>query len=103
MRSETKRMAYVEAIVSMVLNTILFVLKIWAGLVTGSIAIIADAWHTLSDSFTSLVVLLGARASAMPADSDHPFGHGTPGCQFSDGCLLSPLNPVLALLVTPYE
>lgn len=76
MHSETKRLAYVEAIVSMALNSVLFGLKIWAGLMTGSIAIIADAWHTLSDSFTSLVVLLGARASAMPADRDHPFGHG---------------------------
>ncbi|MEE8440786.1 MAG: cation diffusion facilitator family transporter [Spirochaetia bacterium] len=76
MRSDTKRLIYTEAVVSMVLNTVLFGLKIWAGLVTGSIAIIADAWHTLSDSFTSVVVLLGARASAMPADRDHPFGHG---------------------------
>jgi len=43
---------------------------------TGSIAIIADAWHTLSDSLTSIVVILGAKVSSKPADKNHPFGHG---------------------------
>lgn len=42
---------------------------------TGSIAIIADAWHTLSDSLTSIVVILGAKISSKPADDNHPFGH----------------------------
>jgi cation diffusion facilitator family transporter len=55
---------------------LLFVFKFWAGTVTGSIAIIADAWHTLSDSFTSVVVLVSARASSIPPDREHPFGHG---------------------------
>jgi len=45
-------------------------------LVTGSIAIIADAWHTLSDSLSSVIVLIGAKISKKPADEDHPFGHG---------------------------
>ena len=42
---------------------------------TGSIAIIADAWHTLSDSLTSIIVVLGAKISSKPADDNHPFGH----------------------------
>lgn len=61
---------------SIVLNILLFGIKIWAGVVSGSIAIIADAWHTLSDSISSVAVLVGLKISAKPADSNHPFGHG---------------------------
>jgi cation diffusion facilitator family transporter len=62
--------------VSIVANITLFALKYWAGIVTGSIAIIADAWHTLTDSVSSLAVVISARISSKPADSQHPFGHG---------------------------
>ena len=61
---------------SILVNTLLFGLKYWVGITTASIAIIADAWHTLSDSFTSLVVLWGAKTAARPPDKEHPFGHG---------------------------
>ncbi len=73
---ESKKLAYVEGIGSIVINTVLFGLKYWIGIMTGSIAIIADAWHTLSDSLTSIVVILGAKVSSKPADKNHPFGHG---------------------------
>ena len=73
---QTNRLAVWEGWLSIVINTLLFGLKYWAGMATGSIAIIADAWHTLSDSFTSLVVLWGAKTSARPPDKKHPFGHG---------------------------
>lgn len=43
---------------------------------SASVALIADAWHTLSDSVTSVVVLVGAKISTKPADEEHPFGHG---------------------------
>ncbi|MBN2533015.1 MAG: cation transporter [Spirochaetales bacterium] len=76
MKSEFTYLAYTEGWVSIVLNTLLFALKYWAGIVTGSVAIIADAWHTLSDSITSIVVIAGAKASSKPADNEHPFGHG---------------------------
>lgn len=65
-----------EGWVSVAVNSALFVLKFWAGMATGSIAIIADAWHTLSDSLTSIVVVVGAKISSKPADEEHPFGHG---------------------------
>lgn len=64
------------SIVSILVNTVLFGLKYWAGLATGSIAIIADAWHTLSDSVSSIILLFGIRFSKKPADKEHPFGHG---------------------------
>lgn len=70
------RLAMWEGWLSIIINTLLFGLKYWVGITTASIAIIADAWHTLSDSFTSLVVLWGAKSSARPPDRKHPFGHG---------------------------
>lgn len=65
-----------EGWISIIANTLLFGLKYWAGLVTGSIALIADAWHTLTDSVSSVIVLIGGKISRKPADDDHPFGHG---------------------------
>jgi cation diffusion facilitator family transporter len=43
---------------------------------TGSIALIADAWHTLSDSISSIALIIGLRAAKMPPDEEHPYGHG---------------------------
>ncbi len=65
-----------EGWVSIVGNIMLFALKYWAGIVTGSLALIADAWHTLSDSVSSVIVLIGGKISKKPADDEHPFGHG---------------------------
>ncbi|MHC2995563.1 MAG: cation transporter [Candidatus Atribacteria bacterium] len=67
---------YLEGTISIVINTILFGCKYWVGIKTFSIAIIADAWHTLSDSLTSLVVIIGFKVSSKPADKKHPYGHG---------------------------
>ncbi len=61
---------------SIIGNVVLFALKYWAGIVSGSVAILADAWHTLSDSFTSVIVLVSAKISSLPPDDEHPFGHG---------------------------
>ena len=65
-----------EGVVSIMANAALFGVKIWAGMVTGSIALIADAWHTLSDSISSIIVVIAAKLSAKKADKEHPFGHG---------------------------
>jgi len=75
-KHQINRLAVWEGWLSIFVNTLLFGLKYWVGITTGSIAIIADAWHTLSDSFTSLVVLWGAKTSGRPPDKKHPFGHG---------------------------
>lgn len=76
MDNEKRRLGYKEGVISSVLNTLLFILKFWAGSAVGSIAMIADAWHTLSDTLTSLVVILGFWISSKPGDEEHPFGHG---------------------------
>ncbi|MFC1898526.1 cation diffusion facilitator family transporter [Candidatus Cloacimonadota bacterium] len=76
MRTKKTRIGYLQAVLSIILNLILFGIKIFAGIRSGSIAIIADAWHTLSDSFSSIILLFGFRIAAKPADEEHPFGHG---------------------------
>lgn len=73
---DSKKYINREGWLSIIGNIFLFVLKYWAGIVTGSLALIADAWHTLSDSVSSVIVLIGGKISRKPADADHPFGHG---------------------------
>lgn len=75
-KNENSKLGYREGVVSVLLNLFLFVLKYYAGEVSSSVALIADAWHTLSDSLTSVVVILGLRLSSKQPDPEHPFGHG---------------------------
>ena len=76
MKPLQNKYAYREGWISIIVNILLFILKYWAGIVSSSIAIIADAWHTLSDSISSVIVLIGVKISNKPADREHPFGHG---------------------------
>ena len=67
---------YVEGTTSIIINLILFALKFWAGIVSGSLALAADAWHTLSDSISSVVLVIATKLMSKKADKEHPFGHG---------------------------
>lgn len=58
------------------LNLILFGGKYLAGLLAGSVAVMADAFNNLADAGSSIVTLLGMRLAGMKPDPDHPFGHG---------------------------
>ena len=58
------------------LNLLLFAAKCIVGVVSGSVAIAADALNNLSDAGSSLVALLGFRLAGKKPDHDHPFGHG---------------------------
>ena len=62
--------------VSTAVNTLLFIFKLFIGLITGAVSLIADAVHTLSDVVTSLIVIWGFKQSKKPADIGHPYGHG---------------------------
>ena len=73
---ERKKASYLEGTISIIGNICLFALKYWAGIVSGSIALMADAWHTLSDSISSVVVIVGAKLASKQPDKDHPYGHG---------------------------
>ena len=63
-------------IVGISLNILLCFIKFFAGIMTGAIAITADAFNNLSDAASSLVTLIGFKLARNKADSEHPFGHG---------------------------
>lgn len=62
--------------VGIALNVLLFAGKALAGLLSGSIAITADAFNNLSDAGTSLITLIGFKLGGEKPDEEHPFGHG---------------------------
>ncbi len=74
--SSRKLAGYLEGWLSIGLNLILFTAKLAVGRQIGSVAAVADAWHTLSDSLTSLLVIISFWIAARPADDRHHFGHG---------------------------
>lgn len=76
MRPNQSKIAAKAGWISILVNVLLFGLKYWVGITSGSVAIIADAWHTLSDSITSIIVVISIWIASRPADKEHPFGHG---------------------------
>ena len=67
---------FLGGIIGIFINLILFTVKLSVGLLTSSISITADAFNNLSDAASSIVTILGFKLSSMPADKEHPFGHG---------------------------
>lgn len=78
------------------LNVLLFAGKLTAGLLSGSIAIIADAINNLSDAGSSVITLFGFKMAASKPDSDHPYGHGR--MEYISGLLVS-----ILILFMAYE
>lgn len=64
------------SVTGIVCNLLLCAVKIAAGLLAGSMSIVADGLNNLSDMGSSVISMIGFRLSGKPADSDHPFGHG---------------------------
>jgi cation diffusion facilitator family transporter len=63
------------AALSIVSNSILIVLKLAAGAITGSVAILTEAMHSSIDLIASIVAFVSVRTADKPADVDHPYGH----------------------------
>lgn len=74
---ETVRKSYgsMAGFVGVGVNAILAALKLFVGIVTASVAVIADALNNLSDAGSSVITFVSFKLSAKPADRDHPFGH----------------------------
>lgn len=64
------------AVLGVMVNAALAIIKIMAGLIGNTYALIADGVESLLDIFGSLVVWFGLRVAAEPPDDDHPYGHG---------------------------
>jgi cation diffusion facilitator family transporter len=71
-----KKYGYFEGILSVIVNVLLFVIKLVFGILLNSISLMADSFHSLSDVITSTIVIFGFRMSSKPPDAKHPFGHG---------------------------
>lgn len=72
------RTAYgmLSSIVGIVCNALLFLAKLFVGIVINSVSVMADAFNNLSDAASSVISLIGVKIAARPSDKDHPFGHG---------------------------
>ncbi|MBQ8303157.1 MAG: cation transporter [Clostridia bacterium] len=64
-----------SSVVGIIINFLLALAKLFIGLFSKSVAIMADAFNNLSDSGTSVITLLSFKVSSKPADKEHPFGH----------------------------
>lgn len=71
-----RKYGMLSSIVGIVLNCFLFFFKYLAGVLSGSIAIMADAFNNLSDAGSSIITLIGFQAAGKKPDLEHPFGHG---------------------------
>lgn len=69
-----RKMKY--ALLSIISNTSLIIIKAITGIVTGSVSIISEAIHSGMDLIASLMAFFSVRYSSKPADDDHPYGHG---------------------------
>lgn len=70
-----EHMAYRISTKGMLINLLLFIAKGIAGILIHSVSLLSDAVHSLTDIFSTLVVLVGLKVSNKPADSGHPYGH----------------------------
>lgn len=67
---------YLGGFVGIVVNFTLFLIKLFVGIISKSIAVTADAFNNLSDVLSSVITIAGFKLSSKPADEEHPFGHG---------------------------
>lgn len=71
-----KRAGFLAGFLGVAANLFLFIIKIVIGSVTASVSVVADAFNNLSDMASSVVTIVGFKMADMPADEEHPFGHG---------------------------
>lgn len=83
------------SIVGILLNIFLFAGKYIAGVISGSVAVVADAFNNLSDAGSSVITLIGFLFAGKKPDPDHPFGHGR--IEYVSGFIVSMLILLMGL------
>lgn len=71
----SKKLIYKISINTVIINFILTIIKLFAGIFGNSVAMISDAMHSGSDVLSTIVVMIGAKLSSKKADAKHPYGH----------------------------
>ncbi len=74
-RLSSPRPAKVAAL-SIISNSFVFLMKLIVGFITGSVAVISEAIHTLLDLMASIIAFFSVKISSKPPDREHPYGHG---------------------------
>ena len=72
---DLQKVAVKVSVVTLIINALLVVFKLLAGILGNSYALISDAIHSASDVFSTVIVLIGVKIAAKKADKNHPFGH----------------------------
>jgi len=80
MKNEFEKVAMKVSVVSIIANVILSTLKLLAGIVAHSGAMVSDAVHSASDVFSTIVVMIGIKLSGKKSDKEHPYGHERMEC-----------------------
>lgn len=70
------KIGFLSGIVGIIVNIMLFALKLSIGVIVSSVAVIADAFNNLTDAASSVITIIGFKMASMPADKNHPYGHG---------------------------
>ncbi len=76
-----------SGVVGIIANIILCSIKFFAGFVTGSVSVMADALNNLADAASSVITVIGFKMAGKKADTNHPFGHGR--IEYLTGLLIS--------------
>ncbi|MEM0170403.1 MAG: cation diffusion facilitator family transporter [Thermoplasmata archaeon] len=71
-----EKYAYIEGIISVFGNAVIFAIKLYIGILINSLSLISDAYHTLTDIVGSLIIIIGFYFASRPPDIMHPLGHG---------------------------
>ena len=82
----------------LVLNLLVAAAKIALGLATGAVSVLSDGFHSLTDSASNVVALVGVRIARQPPDADHPYGHRKFETMASVGILLFLLLVLVQIL-----
>lgn len=74
--NQKQKLSYITTLFSIFGNLLLAIIKVGTGIIGNSYALIADGIESVSDVFSSILVLIGLKYSGKPADKNHPYGHG---------------------------
>lgn len=72
---KTSTAAFRATVVNIAANAALFGLKLWVAVISGSVALLSEAFNSLSDAVSAIAIFVAVKISGKEADEDHPFGH----------------------------